>query len=253
MGSARDLFQLVSALLEFHFEPHFKSDQFVYLVAHKLVHKRTTSEHCKMAMEEAPPTPEELLEFLIDSARYGDTDDVRTALKEGVAVDGTDGSGRTGAALCALLLLPRAVETAGEWRLVWQPAPSPHTRPTNTPTALHMAAANGHADIVAILLEGGAVSRGHIKGRRRWAAERSSFGTAALRSRRSSLPLIHRRARQHAPRPPGAEPAKRRGQHAAALGVPQRQGGRCEAADGEGGVRHDPQHVSRGGGGGRQQ
>jgi hypothetical protein len=45
----------------------------------------------------ATATPEEWLEFLIDSARYGDTDDVRTAIKEGVVVDGTDSSGRTGA------------------------------------------------------------------------------------------------------------------------------------------------------------
>jgi hypothetical protein len=46
----------------------------------------------------APPNAE-LEEFLRDSARYGDTDDVRTAIKEGVAVDAVDEDGRSGA-LC---------------------------------------------------------------------------------------------------------------------------------------------------------
>jgi hypothetical protein len=41
-------------------------------------------------------TTEELLEFLIDSARYGDTDDVKVAIQEKVAVDGQDSNGRTG-------------------------------------------------------------------------------------------------------------------------------------------------------------
>jgi hypothetical protein len=41
-------------------------------------------------------SPEELLEFLIDSARYGDTDDVKVAIQENVAVDGQDSAGRTG-------------------------------------------------------------------------------------------------------------------------------------------------------------
>lgn len=41
-------------------------------------------------------TPEELLEFLIDSARYGDTEDVELAIKEKVQVDGQDAAGRTG-------------------------------------------------------------------------------------------------------------------------------------------------------------
>jgi hypothetical protein len=36
-------------------------------------------------------------EFLIDSARYGDTEDVEMALKEGGKVDSTDEGGRTGA------------------------------------------------------------------------------------------------------------------------------------------------------------
>lgn len=52
-------------------------------------------QHFKV-MAEAQPTPEELLEFYLDSARYGDTDDVKLALKEGVPVDGVDAAGRTG-------------------------------------------------------------------------------------------------------------------------------------------------------------
>lgn len=45
-------------------------------------------------------TPEELLEFLIDSARYGDTEDVELAIREEVQIDGQDSAGRTG--VCAL-------------------------------------------------------------------------------------------------------------------------------------------------------
>jgi hypothetical protein len=56
-------------------------------------------------MAEAAPTPADWLEFLIDSARYGDTEDVRTALKEGAEVDGTDDGGRTGETAAAA---PRA-------------------------------------------------------------------------------------------------------------------------------------------------
>lgn len=43
------------------------------------------------------PTPAQVLDFLIDSARYGDTDDVRMALVQYSApVNGTDEDGRTG-------------------------------------------------------------------------------------------------------------------------------------------------------------
>lgn len=50
-------------------------------------------------------TPEELLEFLIDSARYGDTEDVVLAIKDKVQVDGQDSAGRTG--VCRLCSLPQ--------------------------------------------------------------------------------------------------------------------------------------------------
>jgi hypothetical protein len=43
----------------------------------------------------------ELVEFFVDSARYGDQDDVLAALAQGVPVDAADGDGgRTGAS-CA--------------------------------------------------------------------------------------------------------------------------------------------------------
>ncbi len=66
-------------------------------------------------------TAEELAEFYIDSARYGDLDDVVAALKEGVPVDAVDGAGRT---------------------------------------ALHMASANGHLECVLRILSAGAVRLG---------------------------------------------------------------------------------------------
>lgn len=40
--------------------------------------------------------PAELQEFLVDSARYGDTEDVRAALDHGAPVNGADEEGRTG-------------------------------------------------------------------------------------------------------------------------------------------------------------
>lgn len=55
----------------------------------------------------------DLLEFLIDSARYGDTDDVKTALTQNAPVDGQDDSGRTGGrARQADLLLSQQKRTA---------------------------------------------------------------------------------------------------------------------------------------------
>jgi hypothetical protein len=54
-----------------------------------------------MASEEQ----QELIDFLIDSARYGDTDDVVAALKEGVGVDAVDDQGRTGLSLHPAALL----------------------------------------------------------------------------------------------------------------------------------------------------
>ena len=46
--------------------------------------------------EMATPTPQELVESLIDGARYGDMEDVEAAIAQGVAMDGADHAGRTG-------------------------------------------------------------------------------------------------------------------------------------------------------------
>lgn len=63
------------------------------------------------------PSQEELIELLVDGARYGDMEDVEAALSHSVPVDSTDELGRT---------------------------------------AMHMAAANGHQDVIARLLAAGA-------------------------------------------------------------------------------------------------
>ncbi|DBA74672.1 hypothetical protein WJX79_002453 [Trebouxia sp. C0005] len=59
----------------------------------------------------------EMVEVLVDGARYGDIEDVQSALQHSVDVNATDSSGRT---------------------------------------ALHMAAANNHADVAETLIEAGA-------------------------------------------------------------------------------------------------
>lgn len=92
-------------------------------------------------------TAEELLEFLIDSARYGDTEDVALAIKEKVHVDGQDDVGRTGgyfdlAACCHWL--DRQTSDTSYFNLLCI-------------AALHMASANGHVAIVKLLLQADAV------------------------------------------------------------------------------------------------
>ena len=42
-------------------------------------------------------TAEEIVDLLIDGARYGDLEDIREALQLGAPVDSTDEQGRTGA------------------------------------------------------------------------------------------------------------------------------------------------------------
>lgn len=120
----------------------------------------------------ASATAEELLEFLIDSARYGDTEDVKLAIQEKVAVDGQDSAGRTGAVLGASPENKLLICAASHWlcyvaRAACIEGPAPATvkhcpccpAATAAATALHMASANGHADIVQLLLEATAVSK----------------------------------------------------------------------------------------------
>lgn len=48
-------------------------------------------------MEVNMPDPQELVELLVDGARYGDVEDVDTALQHNVDINGKDEGGRTGA------------------------------------------------------------------------------------------------------------------------------------------------------------
>ena len=84
----------------------------------------------------------EMVEVLVDGARYGDIEDVQSALQHSVDVNATDSSGRTGkqqleAAACRQL--QRGIYCCKS-------------------AALHMAAANNHADVAETLIEAGAVS-----------------------------------------------------------------------------------------------
>ena len=47
-------------------------------------------------MAAAAPADPELLEALLDGARYGDAEDVKAALAQGVGVNAQDEGGRTG-------------------------------------------------------------------------------------------------------------------------------------------------------------
>lgn len=69
------------------------------------------------AMSKTPAPSPEMIEVLVDGARYGDMEDVHTALQHDIDVNSADALGRT---------------------------------------ALHMAAANGHADVAATLIDAGA-------------------------------------------------------------------------------------------------
>lgn len=116
-------------------------------------------------------------EFLIDSARYGDTEDVETALKEGAKVDSTDDGGRTGAPPPLFLWARRmdcdaapglrrddgAADILAAAPAQWPRLPSQSCGHASMYAALHMACANGHLDIVRLLLgaQGVRVSSGH--------------------------------------------------------------------------------------------
>ena len=80
-----------------------------------------------------------MIEVLVDGARYGDMEDVQSALRHSVDVNSADAMGRTGKPGCAFSVELHSV--------------------TSIPNAaLHMAAANGHTDVAAALIEAGAVS-----------------------------------------------------------------------------------------------
>eukprot|EP00879_Flechtneria_rotunda_P005063 GHRR01005340.1.p1 GENE.GHRR01005340.1~~GHRR01005340.1.p1 ORF type:complete len:228 (+),score=102.66 GHRR01005340.1:210-893(+) len=95
---------------------------------------------------------EELLDFLIDSARYGDTEDVDVAIKQGVAVDGQDESGRTA-------LHMACANGHGEIaKLLLEANASPDIKNAEGNTPMHWACLNGHTEVVQALLDKGATA-----------------------------------------------------------------------------------------------
>jgi ankyrin repeat protein len=100
---------------------------------------------------------EEDAELLLDGARYGDLEDVLSALERRVSADATDESGRTGTALqhAAGFVSNQAV---GQHCLRRVFDDRNDSRAANARVALHMASANGHAEVVSALIAAGAVS-----------------------------------------------------------------------------------------------
>jgi len=96
------------------------------------------------------PSYSQLVELLIDGARFGDAEDVVSALDQGASINAQDEQGRTGATTGMRYKSDLELDKlrAGP------PCPS-----ANTAAALHMAAANGHCDLLRTLLDAGAVSR----------------------------------------------------------------------------------------------
>lgn len=84
---------------------------------------------------------EDLVDSLIDSARYNDVEDVIACIEGGASVNGQNESGSTGRCIIYQYLYTRV----------------PIMTSSIHCTALHMAAANGHMESARILLEKGAV------------------------------------------------------------------------------------------------
>lgn len=92
----------------------------------------------------------ELVKLLVDGARFGDMEDVVSALTQGVAIDTPDTAGRTAlhmasanghASACTFLLSKGAM-------------PDIKNQEGNTP--LHWACLNGHLEVAQLLLDAGA-------------------------------------------------------------------------------------------------
>ena len=104
-------------------------------------------------------SPEELGELLRDGARFGDLDDVRQALAEGVNVDAADEGGKTGEFSIGIEKKPPPPPPPPSDVLLTPSASKKKKKKKNSFStlqkslpALHMAAANGHADAIRLLL-----------------------------------------------------------------------------------------------------
>ena len=95
-------------------------------------------------------------ELLLDGARYGDVEDVQSALEQRVSADTADDSGRTGKACCCSQLRSSSTRHALR-RLGSHYGMVRSDVRLHVYAALHMASANGHADVVSILIAAGAV------------------------------------------------------------------------------------------------
>lgn len=96
----------------------------------------------------------ELIELLVEGARYGDLEDVQSAIDQGVDVNSQDEHGRTG-----------ALGGHGGWRPgcshdgAQRSGHQANARQVfMLHVALHGAAANGHQEVLELLLSRGAVS-----------------------------------------------------------------------------------------------
>ena len=87
----------------------------------------------------------ELVDLLIEGARYGDAEDVKLALDQGASADCRDEQGRTGTCWQAY-----------EGRLLLPSFTLPSVR-LCLGAGLHMASANGSTEVVHLLLHSGAV------------------------------------------------------------------------------------------------
>jgi len=97
------------------------------------------------------PNFEELVELLIDGARYDDLEDVQSALDQGVNINAQDERGSTGGAYCIVLQRPSTKQNTHYFFLI--------TSLFYLGAAVHMAAANGHVALLQRLVDNGAVKR----------------------------------------------------------------------------------------------
>lgn len=104
--------------------------------------------------------PSEEVQELIDAARYGDLEDVAAALDAKTPVNSTDELGRTGELFSSSISGCCCIESAAAVKTRHAAGVVMDQRRLNRDlcvTGLHMASANGHADVVRLLIGSGAV------------------------------------------------------------------------------------------------